>query len=88
MPDAASLVNKLSTASESKKEFDAWVELKDAIPFLRDNANRDHIILDVSENAAFVHATVVPISNVDPPDADDLMSCDLSAWSSWGIEVH
>jgi hypothetical protein len=88
MPDVASLVNKLSTAPESRKEFDSWVELKDAVPFLRDNVNRDQIILDVSANGAFMHATVVPISNVDPPDIEDLMSWDLSAWSSWGIDVH
>jgi hypothetical protein len=33
MPDAASLVNRLSAASEGKKEIDAWAELRDAIPF-------------------------------------------------------
>jgi hypothetical protein len=88
MADVVALVNKLSNVPENKRDFDTWVELKDAIPFLRDNANRDQFILDVSANSAFVHATVVPLSNVDPPDVKDLMSWDLSAWSSWGIEVR
>jgi hypothetical protein len=88
MADAVASVNKLSTVPENKKDFDAWVTLKDAIPFLRDNANREEIILDVSGNGTFLHATVVPLSNVDPPNIEDLMSWDLSAWSSWGIEVN
>ena len=87
MADVIALVNKLSTVPENKKDFDAWIELKDAIPFLRENANHDQIILDMGAMSAFVHGTVVPISNVSPPDAKDLMFWDVSASSSWGIDL-
>jgi hypothetical protein len=88
MADVTALLNKLSTAPESKEKFDAWIELKDSVSFLRDNAKREDLIVVLSSNSAFMHAIVVPKSNVTPPDVEDLMSWNLDPCSSWRIEVN
>lgn len=87
MIDVPALVNSLSTAPEGKEEFDKWIELGDAVPFLRGNAQREEIIVHLSANAAFMHAVVVPKRNVDPPNVEDLLSWNLELRSSWGISV-
>jgi len=87
MIDVNALVKRLSIDTENKEDFDAWIELKDAVPFLRDNARREEIIVDMSAKGAFMHAIVVPKSNVNSPDVEDLMSWNLDLRSSWGIEV-
>lgn len=87
-PDVISEVKKLSEAPESEDAFNSWIGQKDAVPFLRNNARRQEIIMDLSTKSAFIHAVVVPNANVNPPDVDDLMCWELSPWSSWGVTVH
>jgi hypothetical protein len=82
------LLNRLSIAPKDEKEFDTWIELRDVVPFLRGNAIDDELIVQLSASFAFLRAVVVPKSNVDPPDIEDLVSWNLDSSSSWGIEVH
>jgi hypothetical protein len=87
MDDVVTSVNKRLTAPENNEDFDAWIELKDAVSFLLDNAKREEFIVGLSANSAFMHAVVVPKSNINPPDVEDLMSWNLDPRSSWGIDV-
>ncbi len=88
MVDIIADIRKLSTAPEDKNDFEAWIQLKDAVPFLRSNSRCREFIVDLSADSAFMQAVVVPKSNVNPPDVEDLMSWELSPRSSWGIVVH
>jgi hypothetical protein len=88
MADVAARVSKLSKAPENPREYDAWIELTDAVPFLRDNATRDEFIVYLSTNSSFMQGVVVPKPNVNPPDVEDLMSWNLDSRTSWGIAVH
>jgi hypothetical protein len=87
MADVIELVNRLSTAPENQGDFDTWIELKDAVSFLRGNAKREEIIVNLSANSAFMQVVAVPKSNVNPPDSEDLMSWNLDSRSTWGIDV-
>jgi hypothetical protein len=88
MVGVIALLNQLSVAPENKEDFDTWIGLKDAVPFLRGNARHEEFIVHLSTSFAFMHAVAAPKSNVDPPDVEDLMSWNLDPGSSWGIELH
>ena len=88
MVDVAAIVQRLSIEPENEEEFDKWIELEDAVSFLRDNAKREELIVDASAKSVFMHTIVVPKSNVNPPDVGDLMSWNIDLQSSWGIEVR
>src|ERR1700722_8777130 len=88
MADVIDLVNKLTNAPESRKDFDAWIEQKDAVAFLHNNSRREEIIVSLSATSAFMHAVAVPAANVNPPDTEDLMSWNLDPCTSWGIEAN
>ena len=57
MADIPGLVNPLSTAPENTEDFDKWIEQKDAVAFLRDNAKLNDIVVDLSATCAFIHTS-------------------------------
>lgn len=69
----------------TKEAFDAWLELKDAVAFLKDNALQNEFVLYAGMTHTFIHAVLVSASSVTPPDIEDLMSWSFNASSSWGI---
>lgn len=87
MRNLTALVERLSSRPESPSEFDAWIRQEDIIPFLQGNARSDELIADLSGDFVFVHTVIVPRLNVEAPDADELLSWNLNATSSWSIDV-
>jgi hypothetical protein len=88
MADIVDTLNRISEAPSQKEAFDKWLELEDAIAFLRDNSQQDKFVVYASDRSAFIHAVVVPVSSLNPPDIDDLMSWNCTPFSSWGITVQ
>jgi len=85
MTDIITQLRLLSTAPEDEKVFNAWLEHQDAFRFLKENAKQDELVVYASLQHVFIHAVGVPMSRVDPPDVDDLLSWNFNAHDdSWG----
>src|SRR5688572_25324336 len=78
----------LSSVPSDKTAFAQWLELKDAITFLRENASTDEIVVYASTGHDFLHAILVPASAVATGNADDFLSWDGNPYSSWGVVTH
>ncbi len=86
MTEIIKTLQELSTPSSQKEAFDIWLELKDAVAFLTENAGGEEFVVYAGLTAhTFMHAILVPASLVNPPDIEDLMSWNCNASSSWGI---
>jgi len=85
MVDIVEQLKTLSTAPLQKEAFELWLTMQDAIAFLRDNVKADEFVAYAGGEGVFLHAVLVPRSAVAPPHAEDLLSWDFNATSSWGI---
>lgn len=85
MTDIRTRIITISTAPSQKQDFDVWLQLKDAVAFLKDNITDNEFVMYVGTTHTFMHAILVPASLVAPPDIQDLMSWNCNASSSWGI---
>ncbi len=71
-------------------KFDAWLEQKDAVAFLKSNAQEPELIVYASLSHMFVHSVLVPVSALDPINEDDLLrwSCNPSdSWGTWSTDT-
>ena len=67
-------------------EFNKWVELEDAIQFLRADTDLQDFVLYSGVGDVFMHAVLVPNSALNPPDFKDLMVWNFNPYhSSWGL---
>jgi len=80
-------LNQLSTAPSQERDFNAWLELKDAVGFMNRNVLQDEFVVYASMPHVFVHAILVPTSLTNPLDVEDLMCWDCNATSSWGVAI-
>lgn len=87
MTDAVDKLIQISEAPTQKEAFDVWLQMDSALAFLKDNAQHDEFVVYASHHFTFIHAALVPVSSVTPPDTDDLMSWNFAPTSSWGIEI-
>jgi hypothetical protein len=85
MSDISNRLSQISIPPSEKEAFDIWLEGKDAVAVLRDNARDGDFVVYASFTHAFMHGIVVPASEVSPPDIDDLLSWSCNPSSSWGI---
>src|SRR5580658_1111304 len=81
-------LNRISEPPSQKADFDTWLEMGDVLDFLRDNGQQDEFVVYASNRSTFIHAILAPVSSMNPPDVDDLMSWRYSPTSSWGITVR
>lgn len=88
MADILERVNKISEPPAEAEAFNAWLEMGDALDFLRQNAQENEFVVYVSDRYSFIHALLVPAPAVTPPDIDDLMSWNCNPDHSWGISVQ
>lgn len=87
MIDAASFLRRISSAPVESSSFETWLELKDALAFLKANAEQDEFVVYANLQHAFMHAVLVPSSLVDKPDNEDLLGWNCDAYSSWGVDI-
>jgi hypothetical protein len=90
MTDVASLLRQISNAPSDSEgaSFDTWLELSDALAFLKANARQDEFVVYANLQHAFIHAVLVPSPLVDMPDNEDLLAWHYDAYSSWGVEIR
>src|SRR2546425_9428145 len=79
-------LRELSRAPDEPTAFKAWLEGQDALNFLKANAREDDFVVYATPQYTFIHAVLVPASRVDHPDLEDLLSWNLTPYSSWGVE--
>jgi hypothetical protein len=85
MPDIISTITAFGRAPDDKDSFNTWLEMGDALAFLRKNTRDSDFVLYASNVHTFIHAVVVPNELLNPPDVDDLMAWNFNPSSTWGI---
>lgn len=83
--DVTKVLARISTAPGEEAAFDRWLQMEDAVRFLKENAQQDDFVVYAGIRSTFIHAIVIPESSIDPPNIDDLMSWNFNASSSWSI---
>jgi hypothetical protein len=69
------------------RETSEWLSnAESAIEFLKANAQSDTLVLFASMDSVLIHAALVPLANLDPPDQNDLSHDFLTIDESWAIE--
>ncbi|HEY6349511.1 MAG TPA: hypothetical protein VI636_08895 [Candidatus Angelobacter sp.] len=85
MAGAVEKLQQISIAPLEKEAFDAWLEMRDAVAFLKDNVRQKEFVVYAGLQHTFMHAVLVPESLMNPPDSADLMEWNFNAADSWGI---
>jgi len=85
MADIIKTLDQISTPPADAQAFNVWLELTDAMGFLKESLQEDEFIVYAALPHSFIHALLVPASLVSPPDIPDLMAWNSNASSSWGI---
>ena len=83
--DIAQQLTNLSIVPPQKEAFDAWLQMKDAIAFMKASVNSDEFVVYASAEFTFLHAVLLKSAALNPPDYDDLISWNFNATSSWEI---
>jgi len=87
MHDPTSRLISGSTSPSDEAAFESWLQMDDAVAFLKDNATESKFVAYASTESAFIHAVAVPSRSLIPPDVEDLMRWGSNPYSSWGIMV-
>jgi hypothetical protein len=85
MANPVNALKQMSIPPTDEASFNTWLQLEDAIAFLKENARDSQFVLYASLPNVFMHAVVVPTVHVTPPNIEDLMSWNCNAYSGWGI---
>jgi len=83
MVNPVNVLKQMSISPTGEASFNTWLQLEDAIAFLKDNIRDNQFILYANLPNAFIHAVLVPTVCVTPPDIDDLMLWNCDACSGW-----
>jgi hypothetical protein len=82
-----SSVLSFSKEPNDAKHFNEWIEQNDICPFLEREIQDEHIIIYASLPYTFINSALIPATDFDEADIQDLLKWDLSPDSSWG-EVY
>ena len=85
MTDVVSTLTQMSQPPPEKASFNAWLEMADAVAFLRRNVQEDEFVMYAIMQHTYIHGVLVPVSAVDPPNIEDLLSWNCTAYSGWGV---
>lgn len=85
MSHVSDLLCRISAPPSENEAFNVWLEGKDAVEFLKDNARHQDFVVYASTMNLFMHAMVVPASKVTPPNVEDLLEWSCNPSESWGI---
>lgn len=84
--DVVKRLRSLSLLPSDSEAFNIWLEQKDALKFLAENADEDWIVVYCTLMHSFIHAVFVPNADLSPPDIDDLLCWNGNAYGgSWGV---
>jgi hypothetical protein len=78
-------VRKFSERPQDGEAFTAWLELRDAVDFLKNLDTSNETVLYASMRHVFIHTVLVPDSALNPVDTADLMRWDCNPSSGWGV---
>ncbi len=85
MPDPAKLLYEISNAPSDSHAFERWLQMHDAIAFLKTNASQDEFVAYASLRGTYIHALLVPGHLLSAPDIEDLMRWQGNAHQTWFI---
>jgi hypothetical protein len=85
MTDVVSALVQISQPPSEKASFNTWLEMADAVAFLRRNVQEDEFVMYAIMQHTYIHGVLVPVSVVDPPNIEDLLSWNCTAYSGWGV---
>lgn len=85
MTDVVSALVQISQPPSDKVSFNAWLEMADAVAFLKGNVQDDEFVVYAIMQHTYMHAVLVPVSAVNPPNVEDLLSWNCGAYSGWGV---
>ena len=80
-----SRLNAIQVAPPDPEDFDRWLEQADMVDFLTTTADESVLPVYASASWAYIHAVSVPASRLEPPDFEDLLAWNFSAFGSWGV---
>lgn len=64
-----------------------WLLLaEDSIAFLRDNAQRDEVMIYAASDAVLIHGVLAPTAQVTPVDQEELLNANIMSGESWCIQ--
>lgn len=75
-------VDKLDEVPTDSKVFSDWIGAEAHLNFLRKNAHNDEIVIYASGEFTFIHSLVVPNSQLNPVDQQDLMRWSCNPYTS------
>lgn len=78
-------IETLIQAPSDPGEYSVWAQQAETFDFLRANAEHNSVVLALSVGQIFIHSVFVPIGSVSPPNWEDVLRWDASAYSSWSI---
>ena len=87
MADPATILRALTTPPANSAAYDNWLEMKEAIAFLRESANHNEFIVYACFRNAFIYALLAPESALNPLDYNDLLDWQCNPYSCWGVEI-
>lgn len=79
------LIQMATKPDRQSREYGAWIEQEDFLAFLRDERQRDEVVLYAGLTHCFLYGIAVPSSAVSPIDVDDLLGWSCNPFSSWGL---
>lgn len=68
-----------------QEDFDVWIQQREIIPFLQNDAKDEHIIIYAFLPHVFIHAVLIPNVDLVEPTIKDLMKWSYNPFSSWGL---
>jgi hypothetical protein len=85
MANPVNALRQMSIPPTEEASFNTWLQLADAIAFLKENIRDDQFVLYANLPNVYIHAMLVPSEYLAPPNINDLMSWNCSAYSGWGV---
>lgn len=79
------LIQMATKPDRQSQEYGAWIEQEDFLAFLRDERQRNEVVLYAGLKHCFLYGIAVPSSAVSPIDVDDLLGWSCNPFSSWGL---
>jgi hypothetical protein len=71
--------------SKDSGDFDSWLEQRDAIAFIEQNAYEAELVIYASLPCLYLHSVLVPLAKLEPLNIEDLLHWSCHPGYSWSI---
>src|SRR5271165_157635 len=85
MSNPVNALKAMSLAPSDESSFERWLQLDDAIEFLKENTRDGQFVLYANMPNVFTHTVLVPTKYLTPLNVSDVMSWNCNAHSTWGF---